>query len=311
MPGSQQTSEVGDDADFEFDAEQQALLGINGTASSDAAAKPAAAAKTQSDVSASEAATIREATRQGWRPKEEFQGPAEEWVDASTFIDRGQKFKHHLQQRLSKTEAELAGFKKTAEQFRQFHAETMARKDAELASAIRDLRIQRTEAIRDGDAEGAVVLEDRIDVLKDQQRESKAKAEQDAKEANVPAGPDPVMQAWVEDGNQWFVQDLKMQQYAVALAEELVAKGETLRGRPLLDKLQGIMREEFPHKFGNPLRQRAASTEASSSAAASSSAGAKSAKDLPAVDRKLMRDFVAQGWTTEAEFLKSYFSRNK
>ncbi len=257
--------------------------------------------------SAADAAVVAEARVKGWVPRDQFKGDPAQWVDASTFVDKGKKFNHVLQNKVANLESKLERFQKTADQFKVFHEESMARKDAELTEAIKTLRLQRAEANRDGDDETALVLEDRIDTLKEEQRQAKEAAKA------VPAEPvdhaaNPVMQEWAADGNQWFLADLKMQKYAVALADELVANGESLRGRPFLDKVTAMMKEEFPHKFGNPLRNRAGSVE-SGSAASASAAGGKTERDLPAVDRKLMNDFIKEGWTTKDKFLSEYFSR--
>lgn len=259
---------------------------------------PAATVQTPDDPAS------REASRKGWVTQDKFTGDPADWVDAATFLDRGEKIASNLRKRLDNTEAQLARFKKTADQFQKFHEESMARKDAELGEAIQQLRLQRSEAIRNGDDDDALQLEDRIDVLKDERKAAKAAAVAPAEEAPQVS---PEIQAWVEDGNSWFTSDLRLQQYAVSLSNELIAKGETLRGRPFLDKITSIMKEDFPAKFGNPLRGRAGSVEGG--AAAGSSVGGKSAKDLPQVDRELMQSFVKEGWTTEAKFLKDYFSR--
>ena len=40
------------------------------------------------------------ARRQGWRPKDEFEGPDGKWVDAETFVERGKEINAHVQREL-------------------------------------------------------------------------------------------------------------------------------------------------------------------------------------------------------------------
>ena len=94
----------------------------------------------------------------------------------------------------------------------------------------------------------------------------------------------------------------------------MIAAGETDRGRKFLDKVAAKIREEFPRSFrqapGTPPGDRVSGSSAGGASGSPSGAGGKTARDLPAADRALMRQFIADGMYTEAEFLKSYFSRN-
>jgi len=251
------------------------------------------------------------ARRRGWVPKEEFDGDEAKWVDAKTFVERGNNFNSTLKNELAKVKAELASFKGTAEAFKKFHAEAMKGKQAELDTALKQLKSQHREAIRDGDDDAADALEGRMDVI----RKDKADLQKELDNPTIePKGapdlktatPEAVatLQDWVKDGNEWFEKDLPMQAYALKIAEQLAANGETLRGRPFMEKVGKQVRADFPHKFSNPNRQREGSTE---SGQQSVKAGpGRTAKDLPEEDRQLMKEFIKAGWVTEEKFLKDY-----
>jgi hypothetical protein len=51
---------------------------------------------------------LAEARRGGWRPKEEFNGDPNVWVDAGTFVKRGREVLPHVQRHAAKLEQELA-----------------------------------------------------------------------------------------------------------------------------------------------------------------------------------------------------------
>lgn len=261
---------------------------------------------------------IAAATLKGWVPKDQYKGDPAKWVDASLFIDRGERFNHNLQREVSELKRKLDSFEGTKIAFKKFHEETLAAKDVELKTAIGELRLQRSQAIREGDDEVAIQLEDRIDLLKEEQRSVKAlPASVEAPPANRTPGPnpeDPVLLEWIEDGNDWFQSDPKLRDYAVALGEDLIKGGITIRGRKFLDLVAEKMAEEFPRRFKAPVSaamSRQNPVEGSTrSPAASRSGASRNEADLPPEDRALMTQFIKEGWTTKDAFLKSYFSRN-
>lgn len=257
------------------------------------------------------------ARHKGWLPKDEYQGDPAKWVDAKTFIDRGNKFNKNLQREVEQLKRKLEDFEGTKAAFRKFHEDTLAKKDAELQAAINALRVQRSQATMDGDHETAIALEDRIDELRAERKAVKAVEVEQTPPAVAPSNPAglhvEVLNEWIDDGNTWFREDPKLQAYAVSVGEDLIKSGEPLRGRRFLDKVAEIVAEDFPRKF----KQRSAATPTSPVAPAGSpsrsvpSAGsrAKTEADLPPEDLKLMRQFIKEGWTTKEKFLAGYFGR--
>ena len=269
-------------------------------------------APTPEDLSRLEAETA--AGQKGWVPKDQYKGDPTKWVDAKTFIERGEKFNLNLQREVAALKAKLESFEGTRKAFTKFHEETIAKKDEELKAAIAQLRIQRSEAQADGDHAGAVAIEDRIDLLRDEQKAIKAVVvEPPPAAAPGPNLGDPVLQEWIEDGNSWFESDPKLRDYAVALGEAMIKGGTPLRGRKFLDLVRTKMEEEFPRKFraASPPAPRPSGAEGASSNRGSGPAagGGKTEADLPPEDRALMRQFIKEGWTTKEKFLSSYFSR--
>lgn len=252
-----------------------------------------------------------DASRKGWVPKDKYTGDPAKWVDAKTFIERGEKFNANLQREIAALKSQIQSFEGTKKAFAKFHEETIARKDAEMKEAIAALRVQRSAAIREGDDEGAVALEDRIETLRTAQSKLKEMpAVQDPPAAPIPV--DPVIEEWIEDGNTWFRDDPKLQRYAVSLGEDLIKKGETLRGRKFLDKVAALMAEEFPRKFKTADTSSGRNTTVEGNSAGKNQGGGgggKTERDLPPEDLALMRQFVKEGWTTKEKFLKSYFKQ--
>lgn len=255
-----------------------------------------------------------QATRQGWVPRDKYKGDAKKWVDAKTFVERGERFTSNLQQEISALRTEVESFKGTKAAFIKFHEETVARKDTELKEAIANLRVQRSAAQQDGEHETVVQIEDRIDLLKEQQKELKAPIETPVAAAAKP-GLDmnnPVLTEWIDEDNQWFRDEPKLRDYAIAVGEGLIENGETVRGRPFLDKVAEIMRRDFPRRFkpqSSTIGEMGSAVGSSSrSSGAGGNAAGKTERDLPPEDQALMRQFIKEGWTTKDKFLASYFA---
>lgn len=250
-----------------------------------------------------------EAGRKGWVPKNQYKKDAP-WVDAQTFLERGDRFVSNLQRDVATLTKKLEEFEGTKTQFIKFSEDALAKKDAELKTAITALRVQRTQAIREGEDDLAVELEDRIDLLKEQSTTVKElpKTVTQATVAQV-AAVDPVLKEWISDGNEWFNEDAGMRDFAIKMGENLIKGGEHVRGRKFLDKIRTIMAQEFPRRFGAKETTAARSGGESSTASSGKAEGGKTSRDLPKVDLEMMRDLISGGYTTEAKFLKSYFSR--
>lgn len=294
----------------EIEAELAGLDGITGHWEEDEGDNGVA----QAEAEAAEAAAVDEAGRQGWVPKHLYKGDATKWVDAATFIKRGERFNNNLQREVQELRKKLEGFEGTKKAFLKFHEETIAAKDAELAETIKSLRVQRSEATRNGEDELAISLEDRIDLLKDQQKELKAPVEDTTSAAPDANAPNPVLDEWVEDGNAWFRDDPQLRSYAIALGDGLIKDGETARGRKFLDLVSAKMAEDFPRKFRSKTTAAAGSgsaVEGSNGGGSTRTAGGKTERDLPAADLELMKQFIREGYTTKEKFLVSYFSNPK
>lgn len=263
-----------------------------------------------------------EARRKGWKPQDQYTGPEGKWVDAKTFVERGDKFTAKLQGEIETLKQQIASFEGTKAQFRKFFDDQMEKRDKEHAEAIAALRIQRSAATREGDDELAIELEDRIETMQKQRKALKDEAQgaADDRAAETPAKgdakPDPVLLEWIEEGNSWFRDDETLAAHAVAVARQFRKDGEKAMGRAFIEKVAAQVKSDFPRRF----RQMEANGErpvatggSQSSAGAGSQNGynGKTERDLPAEDLALMRQFIKDGLYTKEQFLKSYFGRNK
>lgn len=265
-----------------------------------------------------------EARRKGWKPEDQYTGPEGKWVDAQTFVERGERFTKKLQSEIESLKGKIESFEGTKAQFRKFFDDQMAKRDREYKEAIDNLRVQRSAASREGNDDLAVELEDRIEATRKQQAEAKREAESaaDDRGTNPSAAADiptdnPVLQAWIEEGNEWFKSDEILTKHAIAVGQQMRKDGEKATGRNFLEKVAEQVRSDFPRKFremaaNGGTRQVASGNTPSNASSTGSSKGTngKTERDLPAADLALMRQFIADGLYTKETFLKSYFQRN-
>jgi hypothetical protein len=294
----------------EIEAELMNIDAINAELGDDDDLEPPAAAASGNNAPDMRA-EVDKASRKGWVPKEKWVAsgkPAEQWVDAQTFNKRGDAFVGNLQAELDAVRKELDSFKGTTKAFVEFQKRMLAEKDAELQVALKQLRLQHKEAIRNGEDEEALELEDKIEAMRNNATAVKQEVVTDP---NATPPENPILDEWIEDGNGWFKTDERMRKQAIAIGDQMRAAGETRTGRKFLDAVAEAMKDNFPRYFrekaGTPPSDRVNGGGGGSRNAGS---GGRTARDLPAADRALMRDFIKQGLYTEESFLSSYFSRD-
>lgn len=201
-----------------------------------------------------------EARRSGWRPLAEYRGEPGRWVDAHTFLERGNTFLPIVRQQRDQAVAENAALRSEVEQMRGEVTATRtdmqklldwSRKadQAGYDRAIADLKKQQREAVAGGD----VTRFDEIAIQIDEMAEARAEVVQ------PPPAPAPTPRPAVQQNpaidrfvaeNAWFQSDKVLNQAMIA---EHVAAIEEYPGIDAAEQLeiakQAVMRR-FPKKFG-------------------------------------------------------------
>lgn len=248
---------------------------------------------------------IDKAKRLGWTPKDEFKGDPDRWVDAETFVKRGDEVlpilkanNRKLEKALDNLRAENAEMKATFKEFSEHHTKTV---QAQYKNAMRDLEARQAQAAEVGDVEGVKEITREItDLTKEMETKPPA-----PKADNQPA-VDPAFQEafdeWHED-NAWFQKDRPMTLFALDLDAELAEKGMSPAKR--FAEITKQVKAEFPHKFENQRRNQPAAVEA-----AGSPAGRKAGKgwaDLPPEAKAQADRFIRQGLIKDRDaYVKDY-----
>ena len=203
------------------------------------------------------------ALEMGWAPKEEFRGDPEKWIDAETYVKRGEELMPILKannkrqseelstirNELRQTKELLAASAESIEALKEFNSKVVRKEAAEKLGELKEALV---EAKRDGDVEKEVELTEQIQEHKTALKEAEKKP--DAK-PNGKAADDytqnPDWKAWTAE-NSWFGKDRRRTALALGIADELKNNPETadLKGRELLDRVS----EEVENVFGGSHR---------------------------------------------------------
>lgn len=227
----------------------------------------------------------QEALSQGWVPKEEFDGDEERWVDAGEFVRRGELFR-----KIESQSKELKDVKRALNELAKHNAKV---REVEYARAIAALKVEKKTALSEGDADRVVDLDDKIDLVKDQQKQLQQQQVQQV----VPQEVDPAFGAWVQK-NSWYENNPEMRKFADRLGVVLAAE---MSPTEVLKEVEKEVKERYKDKFRNPNRDRAGAVEG-----VSNRQGKTSGADieLSDVEKTVMKTLVDGGHITKEEYLK-------
>lgn len=243
------------------------------------------------------------ARRLGWVPQEEFKGDPEQWRDADDFLKRGEEIHgfmkadlERLHTTLTQRDKELAEIRSTMEEFRKFHNETEARA---YKRAIDELKAMKADAVREGDGDKVVELDEQIDELREAQRSKPA--------GNTAQKTEQINREYLDwlPQNRWYVEDVELQQIAHEEGELIKARYPDLLGKAFLDKVTERVKKVAPDKFENPMRSQS-SVASSSDSRPSTSKKKRGYNDLPAEAKEACDRFVKQKLLTVEQYLAEY-----
>ena len=260
----------------------------------------------------------------GWRPKEQFQGDPEKWVDAKTFVERGEQFlplvkaeNRRLQEQLARAEAErqadriaLKAAQESIDGLKEFNREAAA---TELKAQRRQLRAELIAARREGDADKELQLQEQLDDLEDkvQQKPTVMETKPTTAEPAAPAADPtqrPEFQQFLRE-NSWFNEDPIMRAASLAIMQQAAQEGR-LEGMTPAQRFSfaaAETRKKFRMESAPPT-----DSKVSGSTGPSGGTGGKSYSDLPSEARaacdRFEKRMVGEGraFKTSAEWRKHY-----
>lgn len=179
-------------------------------------------------------AIVEAAKRQGWKPRDQFDGPEEEWVPPDVFNDRAMQINPILRAKNARMEAALRKAEQRMEQMEARLAETqkesISQTRKEIERKIAGWRAERAEAISQADGARVNELDEQIDAAK-----ADLVKYNDTPAGPAPSAPRPEMVEAAQQMNvqfPWLGKDTRKSNIALALARTLQETRPDLQGRP-------------------------------------------------------------------------------
>jgi hypothetical protein len=181
------------------------------------------------------------AMEMGWRPKTEFSGDENDFIDAKEFVSRKPLF-----DRIEHQSKQLKRVTQTLDALKTHYTKVQ---ETEFNRALAALKQERKAALTDGDGDKFDKLDDEIKVVESQIHEVR----QAAQVVTTNESPE-VFQKWVSKNN-WYTSTDSMRLYADKVGLDLHASG--VPPEDVLVRVEQAVRKEFPHKFTNPNKELA------------------------------------------------------
>jgi len=178
----------------------------------------------------------------GWRPKEEYEGDPDAWVDAGEFVRRKPLF-----DQIHQLKKEVQNSKKQVEQVSSYAAKAAEKARAEL---LAELEAKKEEAFQAGDYKAFAEAD---------KAHRQAESDPVVAQPEQPVIPKP-LQDFAERNVNWFDKDKAMTAYAVSQSREYIESGKSMD--EALKLVESDVRREFAHKFVNPNKEKAAAVVA-------------------------------------------------
>lgn len=250
-----------------------------------------------------------DALKQGWVPKEKYKGDPKRWVDAETFVKRGEIFRPMLSAKNKELEEKLEeSNRKYSEQ--QKAIERTAKMQEKLferarQDALAEIRREQKEAWAQGDDAKYDQLEKRRDKLDEEFKVEEPKA--------APATAqqiDPYVKKF-QDENPWFGRDYTLTQAAQFHDARLHRENPTLTPEQRHAEVKKALVEEFPSKFENPNRR--GKTAVGTGRSPGKSSQKQGWDSIPEADKKMATGFIRSsgGKLTKETYAKDYWAMIK
>jgi hypothetical protein len=237
------------------------------------------------------------ARKTGWSPLEDFPGKPEKWMDAKTWVERGETFIPFLRQSNQTLKGEVATLQQQLMEERRLN-QMRDKALAELQENAAEQRVQDTTEAREGLVEQIVAaheandlrlelkLRDDLAELNERLREAKRKPAvqptPSGSEAQLPPAIQTAMEKFTAD-NPWFKDDQMMAAAAVAAMDVLNKSGKAAAMTP--EQKFDYVATEVRKRFGmndNPRRNAAPRVEGSRMDGSGAGSNGRAFEDLPA-----------------------------
>jgi hypothetical protein len=243
-----------------------------------------------------------EAKQQGWTPKDQFKGDASHWIDAETFVKRGEELAPFLKKKNHILEREIAQLKRD---FKRELSRLSERDQATYDRAMADLQARRIEAVEVGDVAAFTKLDKDAEDLRKSLDSKAPQTAADAAEA---------LDAWTDE-NPWYElggmaaateAQARARAYADRLADQNADKAKDMAP----SEFYAFIAEKVMTKFGEQLKEKKPQRQAVnpvSGATPPRARGGKAFGDLPSDAQAMAHRLVKKGILKSTDdYVKTY-----
>ena len=229
-----------------------------------------------------------EAKAQGWNPDPESMPEGKEWVDAQTFVEKGEKISGILKSKLERIESRLEEAERANKEFGEYSKSLRDRDKQKAEERISQLEAELAQAVTDGDGQAYTKVNQEI-----------SRERQNLQQNEPNDNYNKFAEQWLSE-NQWYNSDQDLQIYADGLAERVASEGYT--GKAYFNELTERVKARYPEKFE---RKRSNGVEAGGEIATSDEQ-AKTYDNLPSEAKQACDRFESQGLMTRDEYVASF-----
>lgn len=231
----------------------------------------------------------QKALQMGWRPRDDFDGSDDDFIDAKEFVRRKPLF-----DKIEGQSKELKNVRKAVEALKDHYTKVQ---ETEYNRALASLKEAREQAVSDADGAAFNKLDTQIKKVEHEM----AQVNQIKNTPIVEDAPQvhPEFAAW-QNKNQWYSTTSYMRKWADDYGKDLVSQGFS---NPLdvLRKVEEAVRKEFPQKFTNP--NKANAPDVDNSSRKTSGKSEKDSVDLTEQERKVMNMLVSTKTMTKDQYI--------
>jgi len=230
----------------------------------------------------------QKALSMGWRPKEEFHGDEDDFIDAKAFVQRQPLF-----DKIESQSKQLKSLSKGLEALKTHYTRV---EEAAVSKAIATMKAQRKQALSDGDGDSFELFDNEI-------KKAETELANIEQVKNTPLVEEQVVHPeWqaFQSRNPWYSNTPHMRMFADTLGGELAAKGVSPTN--VLKQVEEAVRKEFPNKFVNPNKKDAPDVDSSRN----NGNTAKRKDDdsfLTDQERKVMNDLIRSKVLTKEKYI--------
>lgn len=233
-------------------------------------------------------AVVEKARTKGWKPLEEFQGEAADWIDAPEFLGREKLYNtiHDLRRENSKLAKDIGVISK--------HFANM--EESAYQRALNELKDKQAEAVASEDV--ATVQKTTEEIVKLEKERVSQKVVQQQQAQQQGAAESPELAAWRQQ-NTWFDGNSEMREDAIAIGIGYAMKNPNKSQNEVLDYVSGKIKQVYPDKFRKPVRKEPV-VESGNSSAGEQTPSKKGSKklqvsDLDEREAATMKTFLKRG----------------